>query len=511
MLFIFLVVLLVLALGGGGWGYSRYGYVGWSPAGLIVLVARGPLALSAPCTVDGGHLRQALHARRGRPLPPLHVVPGRRVPSFATKVWTALLDVRPPELGHVETEDGCGEGGPRRFVAAIPNSLILRRPPVRAGGARPCGPPPRFDGVAAGGARGGVHRGHLRRRDAPAHREDHDHVAARLRRRAGRAAPPSRRFRGWTPRRVVKSAGRRCADRRRTRRRTGRAGVATGARSSFQRSAFMRPAWKTPSTETVPAPALKSGSRLTSNCAALQAVSAPVRTIREPEPGWRGMGMLVRCSSGLFKGSAGARGVGPLAAHRGRVLRQPRPGLRCGGLVPVRLGHREHALPDAPRLRGPPREVQRHGELVVRAVVASEPARSPSRGGGSRPPRRALGRASQRAAAISPLGALCPDLSEARADVGDRCWCRRGPPPPSAPRPTRRARLLGAARRRRAPCRAGSARRSAPGSARGSLPEDRGRARRVTPQAERDEPLPPSARPRPRPGRGGRSRPVSRA
>jgi hypothetical protein len=38
MLFIALVVLLVVALGGGGWGHSRYGYVGWSPAGLIVLV-----------------------------------------------------------------------------------------------------------------------------------------------------------------------------------------------------------------------------------------------------------------------------------------------------------------------------------------------------------------------------------------------------------------------------------------------------------------------------------------
>ncbi len=38
MLMIFLVVLLVLALGGGGWGHSRYGYAGWSPAGLIILV-----------------------------------------------------------------------------------------------------------------------------------------------------------------------------------------------------------------------------------------------------------------------------------------------------------------------------------------------------------------------------------------------------------------------------------------------------------------------------------------
>jgi len=36
MLFI-LIVLLALALGGGGWGYSRYGYVGWSPAGLVLI------------------------------------------------------------------------------------------------------------------------------------------------------------------------------------------------------------------------------------------------------------------------------------------------------------------------------------------------------------------------------------------------------------------------------------------------------------------------------------------
>jgi hypothetical protein len=38
MLTIILIVCLVLALGGGGWGHSRYGYIGWSPAGLIVLV-----------------------------------------------------------------------------------------------------------------------------------------------------------------------------------------------------------------------------------------------------------------------------------------------------------------------------------------------------------------------------------------------------------------------------------------------------------------------------------------
>jgi hypothetical protein len=38
MLFMILIVLLVLALAGGGWGHSRYGYAGWSPAGLIILV-----------------------------------------------------------------------------------------------------------------------------------------------------------------------------------------------------------------------------------------------------------------------------------------------------------------------------------------------------------------------------------------------------------------------------------------------------------------------------------------
>lgn len=38
MLLIILGVLLILALAGGGYGHSRYGYVGWSPAGLILLV-----------------------------------------------------------------------------------------------------------------------------------------------------------------------------------------------------------------------------------------------------------------------------------------------------------------------------------------------------------------------------------------------------------------------------------------------------------------------------------------
>jgi hypothetical protein len=38
MLMIVLIVVLLLALGGGGWAHSRYGYAGWSPAGLILLL-----------------------------------------------------------------------------------------------------------------------------------------------------------------------------------------------------------------------------------------------------------------------------------------------------------------------------------------------------------------------------------------------------------------------------------------------------------------------------------------
>jgi hypothetical protein len=38
MLTIVLFVFLMLALGGAGWGHSRYGYAGWSPAGLILVV-----------------------------------------------------------------------------------------------------------------------------------------------------------------------------------------------------------------------------------------------------------------------------------------------------------------------------------------------------------------------------------------------------------------------------------------------------------------------------------------
>ena len=33
-----LIFLLLMALGGGGWGYRRWGYASWSPAGLLVVV-----------------------------------------------------------------------------------------------------------------------------------------------------------------------------------------------------------------------------------------------------------------------------------------------------------------------------------------------------------------------------------------------------------------------------------------------------------------------------------------
>jgi hypothetical protein len=38
LMFIVLMVFLMMALVGGGWGHSRYGYAGWSPAGLILVV-----------------------------------------------------------------------------------------------------------------------------------------------------------------------------------------------------------------------------------------------------------------------------------------------------------------------------------------------------------------------------------------------------------------------------------------------------------------------------------------
>jgi hypothetical protein len=35
---IVLIVLLLLATGGGFWGHSRYGYAGWSPLGIVVVL-----------------------------------------------------------------------------------------------------------------------------------------------------------------------------------------------------------------------------------------------------------------------------------------------------------------------------------------------------------------------------------------------------------------------------------------------------------------------------------------
>lgn len=39
MLLYLLLILLALALTGGFWGQSRYGYFGWSPAAVVLLVA----------------------------------------------------------------------------------------------------------------------------------------------------------------------------------------------------------------------------------------------------------------------------------------------------------------------------------------------------------------------------------------------------------------------------------------------------------------------------------------
>ncbi len=38
MLMIILLVLLAFSLAGGGYGHSRFGYAGWSPAGLILMI-----------------------------------------------------------------------------------------------------------------------------------------------------------------------------------------------------------------------------------------------------------------------------------------------------------------------------------------------------------------------------------------------------------------------------------------------------------------------------------------
>jgi hypothetical protein len=38
MLMTILVILLILSLAGGGFGYTRFGYAGWSPVGIIILI-----------------------------------------------------------------------------------------------------------------------------------------------------------------------------------------------------------------------------------------------------------------------------------------------------------------------------------------------------------------------------------------------------------------------------------------------------------------------------------------
>jgi Protein of unknown function (DUF3309) len=37
-MFTILLIVLVLALIGGGIGHSRFGYAGWSPAGILVVI-----------------------------------------------------------------------------------------------------------------------------------------------------------------------------------------------------------------------------------------------------------------------------------------------------------------------------------------------------------------------------------------------------------------------------------------------------------------------------------------
>ena len=37
-MFTLLLIVLLIALIGGGLGHSRYGYAGWSPAGLLVVI-----------------------------------------------------------------------------------------------------------------------------------------------------------------------------------------------------------------------------------------------------------------------------------------------------------------------------------------------------------------------------------------------------------------------------------------------------------------------------------------
>jgi uncharacterized membrane protein YkvI len=38
MLMLILIILVVVALAGGGLGHKRFGYVGWSPAGILIAI-----------------------------------------------------------------------------------------------------------------------------------------------------------------------------------------------------------------------------------------------------------------------------------------------------------------------------------------------------------------------------------------------------------------------------------------------------------------------------------------
>jgi len=48
-----LVVLLIISAVFGGWGHSRFGYTGWSPLGIVLVVL---VILWATGNLGGGHL-----------------------------------------------------------------------------------------------------------------------------------------------------------------------------------------------------------------------------------------------------------------------------------------------------------------------------------------------------------------------------------------------------------------------------------------------------------------------
>ena len=63
MLLVLLIVCLVLAVGGGTWGHSRYGYAGWSPAAIVLLVL-AVMWLTGNLRVSDTPLSQTVHSRR---------------------------------------------------------------------------------------------------------------------------------------------------------------------------------------------------------------------------------------------------------------------------------------------------------------------------------------------------------------------------------------------------------------------------------------------------------------